>query len=77
MENTFVYFLGGPADLTKKVLDRAQRHGDLVRFAVVEPLRASPFYDTRREENISFRTALYRLREVDRNLFVAIFDQFE
>lgn len=76
MDERVIYYLGGPADLTKQVW-RNVVLGDRIRFAVAEPVNVVP-YEPEKPPPPTFHSALYRVAgPVDRNVYVAVFERME
>lgn len=85
--SNIVYFIGGPADLTKMVVQRI-RSRDTLRFAITEPLRLDGLrgdepFDMDAEAKLNCRCALYEIYppmmadEAGRDVFFAKFKAYE
>lgn len=62
-----VYYIGGPADLTKRYHSERLFHHDLLRFDVPQLYSPTP---NQKPQN---RSANYRLQQLGPDLFVGIF----
>lgn len=72
MDERVIYYIGGPADLTKQAWRGAM--GDTIRFAVVEPANVTPGDSPK----LHFQCALYRvMRAVAHNTYVAVYERME
>lgn len=73
MSRRVLYFLGGPADLTKKVMEDCWRSGDTIRVADALPTRDSGDVSMRLE----YVTHLYQVVPLEEGLCVAIYVGWE
>ena len=66
-----VYYIGGPADLTKRNHSERLYQHDYVRFPLslpIMPRTPAPFHHSMRYSN-------YRLQQIGTDLFVGIYDK--
>lgn len=65
-----VYYIGGPADLTKRAHSERLFNHDLLR---VTPLASYPAYGD--AEKAMTRSANYRLQQIGPDLFIGVYDR--
>lgn len=74
--NSFVYYIGGPADLTKQVVTSRLHTYDTLKFAILPPFKFSPEEMTN-EKFVEIKYAIYEVTQMKENIFVATYMEHE